>query len=228
LFLCFLHAEFAKQAYFSDYFEFGPDQYETFRGPDEEMSVEQLVQYVESSFAGVTVDRIFAHGDHSDNAIYSAMDQQKLEWDISIDDQGKPHVSDGVFSQWPQIRMAVQMLGRLPPSSGQRKIFEGQIQNVKTALDNTKKSFEQIFTGTVSGAYRHVYRPDEEGKAQEYFDCVQNKRDYLLLGVHCVAKDNEEERKDIHLPCLKYIMASSSLLEGEDDEHAVKRMKLEE
>ena len=33
--------EFAKQAYFSDYFEFGPDQYETFR-KDREQFFEQV------------------------------------------------------------------------------------------------------------------------------------------------------------------------------------------
>ena len=42
-------------------------------------------------------------------------------------------VSEGIFKQWPQIRMAVQMLGRLPPSSGQRKVFVRQVENVKPA-----------------------------------------------------------------------------------------------
>lgn len=189
-------------------------------GPNQEMSVEELVNYVQSCF-GVVVDRIFAYGDASDNAIYSALDQQKLEWDISIDDQGKPHVSEGVFSQWPQIRMAVQMLTRLPPASGQRKVFEGQINNVKAALDKTKKSFEQIYTGPVSKAYEHVYRPDEAGKDQEYFDRVHGKRDYLLLGVHCMV-----DEVDIHLPCLKYVLSLDR--QGEDEEHAVKRMRVDD
>ena len=188
-------------------------------GAHNEINVEQLVVYIQDTF-GVTVDRIFAHGNTSDIAIYSAVDQQKLLWDIHIDDQGKPHVSDGVFSQWPQIRMAVQMLGRLPPTSGQRKVFEGQINNVKTALDNTKKSFRQIFTGPVSKAYQHIYRPDEEGEKQEYYDRVYGKRDYYLLGVHC----RTAESTDIHLPCMKYIVAR----DGDGDEQSGKRMRVDE
>ena len=187
-------------------------------GPDTEMTVEQLVLYIQDTF-GVTVDRIFAHGNTSDTALYSAVDQQKLTWDIHIDDQGKPHVSDGVFTQWPQIRMAVQMLGRLPPTSGQRKLFEGQINNVKKALDGTKKSFRQIFTGPVSHAFRTVYRPEEEGEKQEYFDRVYGKRDYILLGSDC----RTAESADIRLPCIKYITTRD-----DEAEQAVKRMRVDE
>jgi ubiquitin-activating enzyme E1 len=190
-------------------------------GSDNEMSVEQLVQYIQSAF-GVTVDRIFAHGNTSDTAIYSAVDKQKLTWDIRIDEEGKPHVSDGVFTQWPQIRMAVQMLGRLPPTSGQRKVFEGQINNVKKALDGTKKSFRQTFTGSVSHAYRTVYRPtNDQLEKQEYFDRVYDKRDYVLLGVHC----RTAESADIHLPCINYIVTAP---EGETSEQSMKRMRVEE
>ena len=124
------------------------------------------------------------------------------------------------------FRMAVSMLGRLPPSSGQRKIFEGQIQNVTTALDKTKKTVKQIYTGPVTDAFRHIYRPEEEGKAHEYFDLVHSKRDYLLLGVHGRTKCSDtEEGKDVHLPCFKYLVASSSVVENV---HTVKRIKLEE
>ena len=63
------------------------------------MSVEQLVQYITRSF-GVTVDRIFLHGDTEDKAIYNAMDKKKLEWAIDFSDDGKVTVSDGVFTQW--------------------------------------------------------------------------------------------------------------------------------
>eukprot|EP00797_Seminavis_robusta_P034812 Sro846_g210150.2 (475) ;mRNA; f:20372-21796 len=186
---------------------------------DEELTVEELVAYVQKTF-GVTVDRLFAHGNPSDKALYNSVDQQKLKWDIQIDDQGKPHVSDGVFTQWPQIRMAVQMLGRLPATSGQRKVFENQINNVKTALDKTKKSFENIFTGPVSKAYHHVYRPEEAGEKQDYFDRVNGKREYVLLDVHC----QTAEEADIHLPCIKYIVSRDEPEEGQ--EQAVKRMKV--
>ena len=66
-----------------------------------EMSVEQLVKYISKSF-GVTVDRIFLHGDTEDKALFSAMDKKKLEWDIDFAEDGKVTVSDGVFTQWPQ------------------------------------------------------------------------------------------------------------------------------
>lgn len=64
-----------------------------------EMSVEQLVQYIARSF-GVTVDRIFMHGDTEDKAIFNAMDMKKLDWTIDFAEDGKVAVSDGVFTQW--------------------------------------------------------------------------------------------------------------------------------
>lgn len=167
-----------------------------------EISVEQLVQYIEKSF-GVTVDRVFLHGDTTDTAIYNSLDKKKLEWDISFDDEGKVTVSDGVFTQWPQVRMAVQMLGRLPPTSGQRAIFKSQVEKVKVSLDQTKASFLARFTGNVSTAYREVYRPSEEGEQQDYFDAVFKGRDYVTLGVDC----HTETKEDITLPCVKYIFS---------------------
>jgi hypothetical protein len=110
-------------------------------------------------------------------------------------------VSDGVFSQWPQIRMAATMLGRLPPTSGQRKMFVMQVENVKKALYQTKESFQNTFDGPVSDAYCKAYRPEEEGEQQEYFDTVFESRDYVSLGVHCHTSTEEE----IHLPCIKFV-----------------------
>jgi len=166
----------------------------------QEMSVKQLVEYVERSF-GVTVDRIFQFGSTDDKALYSAKDKQRLQWDVTIDSDGKAHVSDGVFTQWPQIRMAATMLGRLPPTSGQRKMFVTQVENVKKALDQTKKSFQNTYDGPVSVAYHNAYRPEEENEKQEYFDRVFNVRDYVSLGVHC----HTETEEDVHLPCIKFV-----------------------
>ena len=166
-----------------------------------EMSVKQLVNYVERTF-GVTVDRIFQYGSTDDKALYNAIDKQKLEWDISIDSDGKAHVSEGVFVQWPQIRMAVTMLGRLPPTNGQRKMFVMQVENVKKALDQTKKSFQSTYDGPVSVAYYNAYHPEEEGEQQEYFDRVFGARDYVNLGVHC----HNETEEDIHLPSIKFVI----------------------
>ena len=164
-----------------------------------ELSVDQLVQYLERSF-GVSVDRIFLHGDQDDKAIYNAVDRQKLEWSIDFGEDGKVAVSDGVFTLWPQVRMAVQMLGRLPPTSGQRAIFKSQVEKVKKALDQTKESFMNRLSGPVSLAFREVYRPAEEGEKQTYFDTVFNGKDYVTLGVDCHT-DREDE---IILPCIKY------------------------
>lgn len=174
------------------------DKIEIARGSDE-LSVEQLVNQIEQSF-GVSVVRIFQYGSNEDKALFSAVDRQKLEWDITISDDGKATVSDGIYTLWPQLRMAVQMLGRLPPTSGQRKIFASQVENVKKALDQTKESFMNIFQGPVSVAYRKTYRPAEEGEKRDYFDSVFGARDYVSLGVHCSTADEE----DVVLPPIKY------------------------
>ena len=146
--------------------------------------------------------------ENSSFVLYSAVDQKKLDWDIVIGEDGKSSVSDGVYSQWPQIRMAVQMLGRLPPTSGQRKVFEGQIQKVKDALYKTKEEFSSIFTGPVSAAFTKVYRPqgDKEGEI-EYFDRVNEKRDYVLLGVDC----HTDESQDVHLPPIQYVFGATEV-----------------
>jgi hypothetical protein len=165
-----------------------------------ELSVEQLVVYLEKSF-GVTVNRIFLHGDTEDRALYNTLDKKKLDWAISFDDEGKVMVSEGVYTHWPQIRMAVQMLDRLPPSSAQRAIFKSQVEKVKLSLEQTKESFMKKFKGNVSDAYLQVYRPAERGEKQDYFDSVFQGRDYLTLGVDC----QTEEKEDITLPCVKYV-----------------------
>lgn len=169
---------------------------------EKELTVQQLVEYVEKTF-GVDVHRIFQAGNKEDKAVYNQTDKQKLDWDISIDESGKAVVSEGVFKQWPQLRMAVQMLGRLPPASGQRKVFASQVENVKKALDQTKESFKQTFQGPVSVAFNTNYRPeDEEAEKQQYFDTLFNARNYLVLGIDCHHEEGEEE---VHLPPIKFV-----------------------
>lgn len=164
-----------------------------------ELSVKELVEYIEKSFY-VSVDRIFQFGNTNDKALYNAIDKQKLEWNITIGDDGNALVSEGVITQWPQIRMATIMLKKLPLASGQRKMFVMQVENVKKALDQTKKTFTDTFQGSVSLAFRNTYRPDDEGEKQEYFDAVFRARDYVSLGVHCHSQDGG----DVSLPCIKY------------------------
>lgn len=186
-----------------------------FIGKDE-LSVEQLVKYLEGTF-DIVVDRVFEHENTDDKALYRAVDRQKLLWDITFDTDGKPKVSEGVFTRWPNIKMAVQMLGRLPPSSGQRKVFENQVNTVKRSLDKTKEEFTALFQGPVSAAYRSAYRPEDEEK-QQYFDAVFLKRDYILLGVDCHMVDKGDA--DIHLPCIKYVFSAGG-------DRANKRSRLE-
>lgn len=97
------------------------------------------------------------------------------------------------------------MLGRLPPTSGQRAIFKSQVEKVKVSLDQTKESFMKKFQGKVSDAYHASYRPSEEGEKQEYFDSVYEARDYVTIGVDC----HTESKDDITLPCIKYIFSHS-------------------
>jgi len=182
--------------------------------PSNEMTVEHLVQHVEKLF-DVSVDRVFHYGSTEDKAIYNALDKQKLDWDITFDDDGKAIASDGVFTQWPQLRMAVQMLGRLPPSSGQRKVFVGQVERIKKSLDQTKDMFLGNFQGPVSKAYRTNYRPEdtdgEEGnEKQQYFDTVFESRNYVVLGVHCTTEAGE----DITLPPIKYVFPTTTTAES--------------
>ena len=188
------------------------DKIEIACGLEGELTVEQLVKQIEATF-GVSVNRIFQYGHAADKAVYSSVDKKKLEWDIVIDESGKATVSDGVYSQWPQVRMAVQMLGRLPPASGQRKVFATQVENVKKALDQTKESFKNTFTGPVSTAYQAAYRPsdeeaEKEAEKQQYFDTIFAARNYLVLGVDLHHEEGEDE---IHLPPIKYVYPSAAV-----------------
>jgi hypothetical protein len=164
-----------------------------------EMSVANLVEHLENSF-GVTVDRVYAFNSAADQAIFKAVDKQKLDLNIFFDDSGKPVVSEGVYALWPQVRIAVQMLSRLPPDSAQRKIFAKQVEEKKNALEKVKATFTETFQGSVSKAYQTAYEPSDE-KDREYFFRILDGSDCIKLGVHCTSPDGS----DIHLPCIKYM-----------------------
>eukprot|EP00546_Thalassionema_frauenfeldii_P018444 CAMPEP_0178900650 /NCGR_PEP_ID=MMETSP0786-20121207/3584_1 /TAXON_ID=186022 /ORGANISM="Thalassionema frauenfeldii, Strain CCMP 1798" /LENGTH=1237 /DNA_ID=CAMNT_0020571663 /DNA_START=42 /DNA_END=3756 /DNA_ORIENTATION=+ len=172
-------------------------------------TVQQLVQYIDTTlFPGVVVDRIFDLKSSNNSAsLYNAMDALKLDWEITTEEGAAPTVSQGVFVQWPQLRMAVQMLGRLPPQSNQRKVFEKQVDTVKKALDGTKDTFQKSFEGLVQDAHRQAYRPSDDDKDDVlYFDTIYAKRKYLILGVDCHVVDGNE-KKDIHLPPIEFTFA---------------------
>lgn len=188
------------------------DKVEIVSGADE-MTTQDLVEFLERSF-GVKVERIFAHGTKGDVTMYNAAEKERLDWDISKDVDGKLVVSPGVFTKWPNLRMAVTMLGRLPPTSGQRKIFEKQVDTVKAALDNTKSSLSKRMSGAVSSVYFDTYRPNGEKEAEKaYFDRVYAVRDYVTLGVHCHTADGT----DILLPPIVYEFAKGEASEGSGD-----------
>jgi len=174
----------------------------------EELSVQALMKRVESTF-GVKVSRIFASGNQEDKALYNAREEEKLHWEIDIDDTGKASVSSNdIYTAWPQIRMAVQMLSRLPPTSNQRKLFATQVDKVKLSLAKTKEAFMRDFEGKVSQAYYNTYLPkEEEDDKMKYFDKVFEARNYVVLDVDCYVMEGEE-KKDITLPPIKYVYSS--------------------
>mmetsp|Transcript_3005 Transcript_3005/g.6757 ORF Transcript_3005/g.6757 Transcript_3005/m.6757 type:complete len:1300 (+) Transcript_3005:21-3920(+) len=190
------------------------DKFEVNCGLESEYTVEELVAYIEKSF-GVHVHRLYQAGNTADIAVYNDRDKTKLDWNIVTDEStGKVTVSDGVYTQWPQLRMAVQMLGRLPPTSGQRNIFANQVSNVQKSLEQTKESFDRSYRGPVSASYQSTYRPtDDESEKQKYFDTIFTSRNYLVLGVDCHYanangdndNDTNSQDEDIHLPPIKYI-----------------------
>jgi len=172
-------------------------------------TVEQLVKYINTIlFPGVVVDRIFDQKSSNKNAsVYSSMDALKLDWEITLEEGAAPTVSPGVFVQWPQLRMAVQMLGRLPSQSNQRKVFEKQVDTIKKALDGTKETFQKSFEGLVQDAHRQAYRPSEDDKDDAaYFDTIYAKRKHLLLAVDCHVV-HDSDKKDIHLPPIEVVFA---------------------
>lgn len=54
-----------------------------------------------------------------------------LDWKIELSDGQATIEPEEVYSTWPQLKMAVQMLGRLP-EGGARKNFENQVEHLKT------------------------------------------------------------------------------------------------
>jgi len=214
------------------------DKVEVSAGPDE-MTVQSLVHYLERTF-GVTVDRVFEYGGREDRSIYDSVEREKLGWDVSFDSSGKLVVTGDIYSRWPNMRMAENMLKRLPPTSGQRKMFVGQVETVRKALEATKSTFVKRIEGTVSSAFMSTYEPSEDDgddgpEKRKYFHAVHGKRDYVMLGVHCHVldgmdgdgDDDGDGKTDIHLPPVKYIFraADEGEMTGQPD---LKRCRIEE
>merc|ERR1712146_750234 len=105
------------------------------------------------------------------------------------------------FAAWPQLRMAAQMIGKLPEGAA-RKNFENQVNSAKKSLQTVKDSFTAKYNGPVSEAYYKTSRPkDEEAEKQKYFDAVFAKRNYIAFRGHYTNSKGEEAE----LPVIKYI-----------------------
>jgi len=105
-----------------------------------------------------------------------------------------------VYTAWPQLRMAVQMLQKMPEGAA-RKNFEGQLQAAARSLKNVKDTFQTRYDGPVSEAYSGVARPpDEEPEKQKYFDAVFMGRPYVALQAHLLNAAGEEAE----LPLIRY------------------------
>merc|ERR1711924_451483 len=124
----------------------------------------------------------------------------KLDWTVELKDGKLVATPDAVFSAWPNLRMAAQMLEKLP-EGGARTNFVNQVNTAAKSLQATKDTFTKRFEGPVVDAYIQVMRPpDSEGDKQQYFDTTHAGRSYIALQVHVLNSAGEEAE----LPHIKY------------------------
>jgi len=164
-----------------------------------EISLKELVGQLEKKY-GAKVQRLFPAGDDK-TCIFDSSQEAKLKWKIELSDKGKCVIQpDEVYTAWPQLKMAVQMLGKVPEGAA-RNNFINQIKNCMKSLQQVKDTFAARYNGKVSEAYVAVARPsDEEADKQKYFDAVFAKRPYIPMQVHCVNAKGE----DAELPLVRY------------------------
>lgn len=157
---------------------------------DGEITVSELVDLMQTKY-GAKVTRLFPKGDDK-ACLYDQVEVEKQNWKIELVD-GKVTVEpDAVFNQWPQLRMAVQMLGRMAEGPA-RANFEKQISSAASSLQAVKDGFAGRFNGPVSEAYVAVARPgDDAADKQKYFDEVFKVRPYVALQAHVLNAAGEE------------------------------------
>lgn len=123
-----------------------------------------------------------------------------MNWKIELQD-GKATIDpEEVYTAWPQLKMAVQMLGRLP-EGGARKNFENQVQAAAKSLQSVKDTFAQSLKTPASEVYVKAARPSDDEEKQKYFDAVHSKRSYIALQVYM----NNEKGEDAETPVIRYI-----------------------
>eukprot|EP00913_Durusdinium_trenchii_P034345 g32134.t1 len=115
-----------------------------------------------------------------------------LDWRIDLQDGQAVIEPDEVYSTWPQLKMAVQMLGKLPDGPA-RKNFENQVLSAAKSLQGVKDNFASHCNSKCSEAYIKVLRPsDEEAEKQKYFDAVLERRNYLPLQADMLTEEGED------------------------------------
>lgn len=163
-----------------------------------EISVKEFVKQIESKFVA-KVKRVFPLGNDK-ICIFDESEVKKQEWSVELVD-GKLTVSpEEVFTAWPQLRMAKQMLEKMAEGAA-RTNFENQARAAMKSLQAVKDTFTERFNGPVSGALVQVARPsDSEPDKQKYFDMVHAGRAYIALQVHLHNAAGEEAE----IPHVKY------------------------
>ena len=148
-------------------------------------SVQALVDEVEAKYA-VVIHTLYDPQvpiAEAPSGIYSRANRAKLDWEIKLTEEGKLDCPEECYAAWPQLRMAGQMLDRLPAESGQRKMFEMQVKTAATSLAKTKETFKGQLEGMVSAAhvatYRALYADDDEKLA--YFGKCTPLRSNLVF-----------------------------------------------
>jgi len=163
-----------------------------------EISLEELIKQLESKLGG-ELQRLYPVGNDK-VSIYTRSQVKMLDWKIELEGGKATIEPDEVFSTWPQLKMAVQMLGRVPDGPA-RKNFENQVLSAAKSLQGVKDNFHSRCQSNTSEAYVSMLRPsDEEAEKQKYFDAVLQKRSYLSLQADMLTAEGE----DADLPLIKY------------------------
>lgn len=139
-----------------------------------EISLEELIKQLESKLGG-ELQRLYPAGNDK-VSIYTRSQVKMLDWKIELEGGKATIEPDEVYSTWPQLKMAVQMLGRVPDGPA-RKNFENQVLSAAKSLQ----------------AYVKMLRPsDEEAEKQKYFDAVLQKRSYLSLQADMLTAEGQD------------------------------------
>merc|ERR1712232_601406 len=163
-----------------------------------EITVKELVEMIQSKF-NASVKRIFPAGNDK-ICVFDSSEVAKQDWTIELNDGKLVATPDAVFSAWPQLRMAKQMLEKLP-AGGARTNFENQVNAAAKSLQAVKDNFSSKYSGPVSKAYVDSARPSaSEPEKQQYFDTVYASRSNIALQVHLLNAAGE----DAELPVVRY------------------------